>query len=397
MNLAMPILFFSVALPARSAAFVSRISVRTSNSHNKLSAGGNFFSDLANTFSTMTNSGEKRNVYTVAITGSSGLVGKALIDEMSSRGSVKGKPVKIIRLSRGSARGDSSLSWDPKASSGVAIDPSLLEEVDTVVHLAGENVSTGEGILASLGIRPWTDSKKKEIINSRVEGTKALAAAVKEANKNGGGGRPQTDFLVASGPGIYGFEGIGPNAALCDESMDTSQTTGFLADVSREWESAAKEAVGDGAKGRVVQMRFGVVLSKLGGALAKLYPIFFVGGGGYVGSGDQYFPFISARDLARSIVHIIETPQLHGPVNMVAPTPCTNAEFTKVFGSVINRPTIFPLPSFAVKALFGQMGEEMLLGGQKVSPSKLVSSGFNFKHDTVEKALKSAIVEEQNI
>ena len=397
MKFSMSFVLVSAALPVRSAAFVTRTSSRSASTSFRLSAGGNFFSDLANSFSTMTKGDDKRDVYTVAITGSSGLVGRALIDEINAKGDIKGKPTKVIRLSRGDIGGDSSLVWDPKASSGVALDPSLLEDVDVVVHLAGENVSTGEGVLASLGIRPWTDSKKKEIINSRVQGTKALAAAIKEANKMGRPGRPQTDFLVASGPGIYGFDGIGPNAPLCDESTDTSKTKGFLADVSREWESAAESAAGDGAKGRVVAMRFGVVLSKLGGALAKLYPIFFVGGGGNVGSGDQYFPFISARDLARGIVHTIETPQLRGPVNMVAPTPCTNAEFTKAFGSVINRPTILPLPSFAVSALFGQMGEEMLLGGQKVAPSKLVNSGFGFKHDTVEKALKSAIVEEKNI
>lgn len=258
----------------------------------------------------------------------------------------KAKVVKLIRDRKGSVDGDSSLTWDPNTDD-VAIDPALLADVDAVVHIAGENVSTGLGPLGFLGIRPWTDEKKREILESRVKSTKALAAAVREANKSSGS---KIDFLCASGPGIYGYDGVGASATLWDESADTSSTTGFLAEISREWEGAAME----GANGRVVLMRFGVVMSKMGGALAKLYPIFLVGGGGNVGSGEQFFPYISARDLARGIVHTMETPQLKGPVNMVAPTPCTNAEFTSSLGSVISRPTILPLPGFAVSALFGE-------------------------------------------
>jgi len=391
------------SMPARSmAAFTpatrrkiatSRLLAVTTTDSTK---PNNFLEGMKNMFSSMAaagaDAGKSSDVYTVAVTGSSGLVGRALLNEIQSKGMIKGKQVKVIKLIRegkGSADGDSSLAWNPDTDD-MAIDPGLLADVDAVVHIAGENVSTGLGPLGFLGIRPWTDEKKSAILDSRVKSTKALAAAVREANKSPGS---KIDFLCASGPGIYGYDGVGASAPLWDESADTSGTTGFLAEISREWEGAAMEK----ANGRVVLMRFGVVLSKMGGALAKLYPIFLVGGGGNVGSGNQFFPFISARDLARSIVHTIETPQLKGPVNMVAPTPCTNAEFTSSFGSLISRPTILPLPGFAVSALFGQMGEEMLLGGQKVSASKLVESGFEFQHDTIEKALKSAIDEENDI
>ena len=135
----------------------------------------------------------------------------------------------------------------------------------------------------------------------------------------------------------------------------------------------------------------------IGGALAKLLPIFFVGGGGNVGSGEQFFPFISARDLARSILYTVETPSLNGPINMVAPTQATNADFTDALGKVLKRPTILPLPEFAVSLLFGQMGEEMLLAGQKVTPKELLESGFEFRHSTITEALDSAINEEMDI
>eukprot|EP00815_Leptocylindrus_aporus_P007971 CAMPEP_0116051052 /NCGR_PEP_ID=MMETSP0322-20121206/746_1 /TAXON_ID=163516 /ORGANISM="Leptocylindrus danicus var. apora, Strain B651" /LENGTH=387 /DNA_ID=CAMNT_0003533719 /DNA_START=80 /DNA_END=1243 /DNA_ORIENTATION=+ len=386
-----------------SSIFAIAISALPSRSSASFAASGttkNIFSDFAKSLSSLVQPPLQRDVYTVAITGSSGLVGTALMDEIKQKGSVCGKKCKIIKLVRGTDSNnddtaEDKLYWDPTAP--VALDPKYLQEVDSVIHLAGENVATSEGILASVGIRPWTDSKKREIIDSRITGTKALAAAVKAANIEGGIGRPKTDFLCASGPGIYGFDGIGSDAKDFDESADTSATTGFLADLSRNWEKAAGSVSGSGVNSRVALMRFGVVLSKKGGALAKLLPIFFVGGGGNVGSGEQFFPFISARDLARSILYTVETPSLNGPINMVAPTQATNADFTDALGKVLKRPTILPLPEFAVSLLFGQMGEEMLLGGQKVTPKKLLESGFEFRHSTITEALDSAINEEMDI
>merc|ERR1712071_360577 len=197
---------------------------------------------------------------------------------------------------------------------------------------------------------------------------------------------------MGSGIGVYGCDFIGEGAPVADENSDTVNTKGFLADISRKWESA--ENVAQNNKNRVVNLRFGVVMSKLGGALAKLYPIFFLGGGGNVGNGEQFFSFVSARDVARAIVHTLETPSLKGPVNVCAPNPCTNAEFTSAMGKVMGRPTILPLPEFIVKTACGEMGEEMLLGGNRVYPKKLLGSGFTFQHPNIEDALQSAINEE---
>jgi hypothetical protein len=220
----------------------------------------------------------------------------------------------------------------------------------------------------------------------RTISTAALAKAIAESkNKN-------LDFLVASAVGAYGPNFIGKHVLPVDESADISNTEGFLAEVGRQWEASAEPAVEAG--NRVVNLRFGVVLSTKGGAMAKLYPIFFFGGGGIVGSGEQYFPFISGRDLARAMVHVLNTPQLGGPVNVCAPGGCTNAEFTSAMGNVLNRPTLLPFPGFAVSLLFGEMGEEVLLGGIRATPKKLLDSGFQFLHPMVQQAIQSAVDED---
>lgn len=363
-----------------------------------------FFDDLASNFQRAfsTDGGaaaaSSSQYYTVGITGASGLLGSALIDELGKQSTLNGKPVRIVKLARsdnvdGAANtllsddNDdttmTTLSWNPKATSPASvIDADALDDIDAIVHLAGENVATGLGPLGFLGIRPWTEQKKAEILDSRVGPTQGLAKAI-AASKS------KTDFLVASGVGVYGGDFIGDSLEAVDESMDISSTAGFLSDISRQWEAAAKGA----GSNRVVNCRMGVVLSKNGGALGKLYPIFFLGGGGNVGSGKQYFSFISARDAARALVHTLSTPSLEGPVNMCAPVPCTNAEFTSAFGMVLSRPTILPLPGFAVSLLFGEMGEEMLLGGVRAIPSKLSQSGFKFQHKNIDEALQSAVEE----
>ena len=215
--------------------------------------------------------------------------------------------------------------------------------------------------------------------------TKTLAKAIAACDT-------PTTFLAASGIGVYGCDFIGESAQSADESFDVSTTSGFLAQLSRDWEAATEDAAS--SKNRVVILRNGVVLSKKGGALAKLYPIFFLGGGGNVGSGQQYFSFISARDAARAYVHMMNTSSLSGPVNVCSPDSCTNAEFTSAFGKVLKRPTILPLPGFVVSALFGEMGDEMLLGGVKAMPNKLLKSGFKFESPTITEALESAMEED---
>lgn len=351
----------------------------------------NIQKSFGNTFSSMTES--KSKYFTVGITGSSGLVGKALRDELSGRDTVNGKPVRVVRLTRGDVAEDkeledtpeTTLQWNPRGEAAEDIlGPTAASEIDAFVHLAGENVATGLGPLGFLGIRPWTDEKKAEILNSRVGPTQAIAKVV------GSSPTPKT-LLCASGVGGYGDNFIGDSLDAVDESADITATGGFLAEISRQWEDASAEA--KTGKNRVVNMRFGVVMSTQGGALGKLYPIFFLGGGGNVGSGQQYFSFISARDISRAIVHSLETPSLQGPVNLCAPVPCTNAEFTTALGKAISRPTILPFPGFAVSLLFGEMGEEMLLGGVRAVPSKLVQSGFTFLHPTIDDAIESALKE----
>lgn len=366
-------------------------------------ANAQFFRLFSSTNARSTPSSAGTDFYTVGITGSSGLVGSALLDELlEKRQVVNDKPVRVVRLVRGAAAESAkpllaqddkvtSLVWNPNGNTPESIlDPEAATQLDAIVHLAGENVGTniGLGPLSFLGIRPWTDRKKKAILESRVTTTTALSKVVQNTDK-------PLSFLVASGIGCYGLDFIGDKRPPADESMDISQSEGFLAQISREWEDATKAANTDNKHpARVVNMRFGVALSKKGGALQKLYPIFLLGGGGKIGNGDQYFTFISARDLARGIVHCIETPSIQGPVNFCAPHPCTNAEFTKALGGVLNRPTLLPFPSFAVSLMFGQMGEEMLLGGVRAVPQKLQESGFNFQHPTIQEALTSAMEED---
>ena len=341
--------------------------------------------------------GDNSQYYTIGITGAGGLVGTALRNELARRSTVNGKNVRVVRLQRGTAVGplimdnnssDNEAAWNPAGTTADEVmDPTTVAPLDAVVHLAGESVATGTGPLGFLGLRPWSADKKDRILNSRVGPTQALSRAIAAAANQ----KKPAVFLVASGVGAYGDHFVSDQVPAVDESTDTSTVPGFLARVARASEAATAEAE---QQTRVVNMRFGVVLSKRGGALAKLFPVFFLGGGGNVGSGRQYFSFISARDLARAIVFALEMPSLKGPVNFSAPHPCTNAEFTTALGKNMGRPTILPLPAFVVKAVFGEMGEEMLLGGVRALPSKLAKSGFEFEHATIDEAVKSALEEE---
>lgn len=343
--------------------------------------------------------------HTIAITGASGVVGTSLIDELTSGKTLRtinGKPLKIIKLVRSSSLepptidGDehlvSTLPWNPHPEAGAdAIDGSALESIDTVVHLAGENIANGLlPVVGPLGLRAWSAAKKELILTSRTRPTEALASAISRCST-------PTTFLVASGISIYGCDAVAQDdTAPADEDTDVSSTTGFLAEVSRQWETASilhKISENKHGRSRVVNFRFGVVLSKRGGALAKLLPVFYLGGGGRVGTGRQYFAYVSARDAARAIVHTIETPALEGPVNVVAPTPATNLDLTRALGRVLWRPTFVPLPEFLVRLAFGEMGEEALLGGTKAVPKKIMESGFEFRHKTIMEACESAVKE----
>lgn len=354
--------------------------------------------DSSRTFTSVmdaTNSNQK--FFTVGITGATGLVGKALRNELLQREFVNGRPVRIVCLKRSkctdnrdimllksaSAGSETTLPWNPAGTSMAEILP-CTPELDAVVHLAGENIATGLGPVGFLGFRPWSNEKKQEILDSRVESSKSLAKALNE-NKNS-----QVAFLAASGVGAYGNQFIGDSKEAVNESMDVRESEGFLAEVSRQAEASQQKAK-DNA--RVAHMRFGVVLSQKGGALAKLVPVFWGGGGGTVGDGRQYLSFVSVRDAARAVVFILETPTLQGAVNVCTPNPCTNAAFTEALGKALSRPTFVPLPAFAVSLLFGEMGKETLLGGVRCIPTKLQKEGFTFLHQTIEEAVKSAFDE----
>ncbi|MBC7965056.1 MAG: TIGR01777 family protein [Fuerstia sp.] len=283
---------------------------------------------------------------TVAITGASGMVGTALAAVLREAGH---SPVSITRK----ASSADGIVWDP--ASGLK-DPSRLATVDTVVHLAGENIAAGR----------WTAALKDRIRRSRVEGTRSLVKSIAVA-----GQRPKT-LVCASATGYYGERG--------DTVLDESAAAGksFLADVCREWEHEAQAATELGL--RVVNVRIGVVLSPKGGALAKMLLPFKLGAGGVIGSGKQYWSWIGLHDLVRSIAFCIENDAVSGPVNAVSPNAMTNRDFTKGVGRALHRPTLFPLPAFMAKLVLGEMADELLLSSTRVTPKKLQDYGFQFDY-----------------
>lgn len=311
--------------------------------------------------------------YTVAISGANGLVGTALRKALSGT-QVEGRQVKVLRLVRRRANDVSEISWDP-ASGTVELEK--LDGIDAIVHLAGEGVASGSGPLAITG--RWDDAKKETIMNSRVQGTATIVNAIKKLNK------PPHTFICSSAIGYYGYTG---GDVAYDEG--SAPGGGFLASVCERWEAEAAKAKSPVT--RAVSLRTGVILSQNGGALAKLLPIFKLGVGGNLGSGEQYFSWVSLRDIVRIIVFLLDRTTssssiISGPVNACAPGACTNAQFTKALGAAISRPVIFPVPTFAGEIVFGEMGKEMLFGGQNVVPKKLLDAGFVF----IDKDINSAL------
>ncbi len=283
---------------------------------------------------------------TVAITGASGMVGTALGTKLQQAGH------KSLSITRKASSSDNIL-WDP--ATGLK-NSSQLQDVDTIVHLAGENIAAGR----------WTATLKDRIRRSRVEGTRSLVKSIAAAKQ-----RPRT-LVCASAIGYYGERG----AAILDE--DTSAGTGFLADVCRDWEHEAHEAARLGL--RVVTVRIGVVLSPRGGALAKMLLPFKLGAGGIIGSGKQYWSWIGLHDLVRILAFCVENETVNGAVNGVSPNPMTNYDFTKSVGKALHRPTIFPLPAFVAKLALGEMANDLLLSSTRVIPKKLQDHGFQFDY-----------------
>ncbi|HEX8140180.1 MAG TPA: TIGR01777 family oxidoreductase [Pyrinomonadaceae bacterium] len=295
----------------------------------------------------------------ILVTGASGLVGSALVPYLTSKGH------EVVRLVRSRPKsGTAEIEWNPE--SGVA-DPSRLEGFDAVVHLAGENISEGR----------WTDEKKRRIRESRVKGTRVLAENLAQL------AQPPRTLASASAIGFYGNRG--------DELLNEQSASGqdFLAEVCREWELATRPAAERGI--RVANLRFGVILSREGGALAKMLTPFKLGVGGRVGSGRQYMSWITLDDTVGSIYHALTHEDVRGPVNVVAPRPVTNEEFTKTLGQVLSRPTLLPAPAFALRLAFGEMADALLLSSARVEPARLKETGYTFQHPELEGALKSLL------
>jgi uncharacterized protein (TIGR01777 family) len=293
----------------------------------------------------------------IVVSGASGLIGTQLVAKLSSSGH------EVVRLVRRSPKAG-EIQWNPKSGT---LDAAALEGTDAVIHLSG----------AGIGDKRWTDGYRKEILDSRTATTALLANTMASLS------RKPSVFLSGSAIGIYG--------ARNDEQLTEVSThgTGFLAEVCEQWEAAAKPAVDAGI--RTVYLRTGIVLSPKGGALKKLLPLFKLGVGGKFGNGKQWQSWISIDDEIGAIEYLL-TANVIGAVNLTAPNPVTNAEFTKVLASVLKRPAIVPVPTFAPKILLGgELADALLFTGQRVIPAALNASGYTFKHTTLESALRSLL------
>jgi hypothetical protein len=296
----------------------------------------------------------------IVLSGASGMLGTALRERLGALG------VPIVQLMRGAPGKEGQVSWDPLKTPAIA-DASLLEGCSAAIHLSGANVAAHR----------WTAAYRQELTASRADSTHALAAILAGLRKP-----PQT-LVVASAVGIYGDRGD----AVLDEA--SAPGAGFLAEVCRQWETAARPALDAGI--RVVHARFGVVVGRGPGALEMMLPVFRLGLGGRLGSGRQWMSWISLGDAVAAILFALETESLSGPVNVVSPNAVTNAEFTRALAREVHRPAVLPVPAFALRLALGQMADEALLASARVAPVKLLSAGFVFAHPTVDQALTAAI------
>ena len=294
----------------------------------------------------------------ILISGGSGLVGSELIPFLTTGGH------QVSKLVRAEPKNEREIRWQPDAGQ---IDASRLEGFDGVVHLAGDNIASGR----------WTAAKKQTIRDSRVKSTMLLCEALARLAS------PPKTLVCASATGFYGARG--------DELLDEESRsgTGFLADLCRDWEASAAAAREKGI--RVVHLRIGIVLTPKGGALKSMLTPFNLCVGGVFGSGRQYWSWITIDDLTGAIRHALFTERLSGPANAVTQNPVTNREFTKALGKVISRPTIFPMPAFAARAVLGEMADELLLASARVMPKRLVETGYTFAYPELEGALRHVL------
>ncbi|MFO7557739.1 MAG: TIGR01777 family oxidoreductase [Desulfobacterales bacterium] len=296
---------------------------------------------------------------TIIVTGASGVIGSTLVPFLTTGGH------RVIRLVRN--RSESSpdeLLWDPLSG---FLNADSIEEIDAVIHLAGENIGSGR----------WTPEKKKKIIESRVKGTELVVKKLSSLRK------PPKVIICASAIGYYGDRGNN----ILNENDECGAD--FTSSVCRLWEKAAHPARERNI--RTVFLRIGIVLTPLGGALKRLLLPFKLCVGGKIGNGSQYMSWIDMEDVLGSIYHILKNEAIEGPVNIVAPNPVTNTEFTKTLGKVLARPALFTIPSAAIKMAFGEMGQEILLASTRVMPEKLLKTGYRFNTPCLETALRQML------
>lgn len=291
----------------------------------------------------------------IAITGASGFVGTAAGTELTTAGH------DVVRLVRGRARGARDITWDPATGE---LDRAALGRVDAVLHLAGENVAGGR----------WTAARKQRIADSRGPVTERLCRALAALPQ------PPAILISASATGIYGDR--------ADEELDehSAPGTGFLADVARAWEAGTAPLRAAGT--RVVHLRIGMVLDPAGGALQRMLTPFRLALGGRLGDGRQWVSWITRGDLLRAIAFALDHRELSGPVLAVAPEPVTNAQFTRALAAALRRPALVPVPGFALRALFGEMADALLLASQRCRPHALLQAGFRFDQPAVSPALQ---------
>ncbi len=297
---------------------------------------------------------------TVLVSGAGGVIGSRLVPFLTTGGH------RVVKLVRRQPKNEDEVFWAPAAGK---IDFEGIEAArpDAVIHLAGENIGQGR----------WTPAKKKVIVDSRVNGTSLIATTMAKLSS-----RPQT-LLSASAIGFYGDRG--------DDVMNESAEPGndFISDVCRQWEDAAGSAVEAGI--RVVHMRIGVVLTPEGGALKKMLPLFQMGLGGRIASGRQYLSWIGMDDAVGAVYHLLMRPDVSGPVNLVAPNPVTNGDFTRILGRALSRPAILPVPAVMIKAAFGEMGKEVALAGTRVDPEQLLKINYPFQYPELYPYLQHAL------
>ncbi len=294
----------------------------------------------------------------VAVTGASGLIGSALVPALRAEGHA------VVRFVRRRAAAADEVSWDPAART---LAPGALDGVDAVIHLAGVGV----------GDRRWTADYRRQLLDSRVDGTTVISEAMSRT------GSPPAVLLSASAIGYYGDTG--------DRAVDETAPSGsgFLADVVQQWEEATTAARSAGS--RVVLLRSGVVLSAAGGALGKVLPLFKAGVGGRLGTGRQYVSWISLADEVDAIRFLLGADNIAGPVNLTAPTPVTNAEYTAAIARAVRRPAALPVPAPALRLALGGFADEAVLAGQRVLPRVLEGAGFPFTHPDIDTALRAVV------